>query len=337
MISGPPGEGTTRDGSGNLGSNVVELALSQFETREFDPTLAPLATRTLSAMPAVIPYRAHLYILYRREDRGPETRFISYNAVEKPGDFEAFEAFTKPLDAFKILDAFLNVKSPDEALHFLRDTGVFLAHESGPLTWSVFERWQRFAESMRNADSRTALLAKVLPADLPESLKDAEDIGQLHRMARGYIDNTYLGAREPEPPAWFVTGRLKDVKGAKARAATLETIKKDHRDFMRWQATIQGEMAQQFIEPRPETYSIAFPKAATGENYRPHLVFDVHSTLEAIAAAIYVERIAGVVWSKCPVCGNSFKIGSQKGKRTCDRKCQDALKKRRKRPKPNDR
>ena len=173
--------------------------------------------------------------------------------------------------------------------------------------------------------------SKVPPLVFKRVLRDVEDLEQLRLLASGSTDHTYLGNGDPEPPPWFGIGYLSDIGKLEPRVRTPSQRKSDHLDFVYREKKKQCEQAQQFIAPRAETYRIMFPKNTSVVSYRPYLVFDLDSTLEAIAAAIYVERVAGIIWSKCPVCGNAFKVGSQKNKQTCSRKCQDANKKRKKR------
>jgi hypothetical protein len=67
------------------------------------------------------------------------------------------------------------------------------------------------------------------------------------------------------------------------------------------------------------------------DKMRPVLVIYPRCALEAIAAAIYAERVASVRVGICESCEKLFEIEDHNEKRFCDRLCQDRKKKQKKR------
>lgn len=61
----------------------------------------------------------------------------------------------------------------------------------------------------------------------------------------------------------------------------------------------------------------------------PVLLIQPKCALEAIAAAIYAERIQGITSRKCDGCGKLFKIGRHKDKRYCGETCKGTAQKQR--------
>jgi predicted nucleic acid-binding Zn ribbon protein len=276
-------------------------------------------------------YYACLHFLYRREESESGTRFRPFNAFSATPP-EGWDAHAKYLDAFGVRDAFLQVKTPEEAINFLRDTGLF--HPSNPrvITWDTFQRWRDYAEAMHIGKSRAALLAKELPSDIPPPLVAGESSIQMHRMAYGYYDHSYFGTPpdKGELPDWVE----EDIRLQAANTAVTEEGRelkiKTHRERFvagrHHNNDQQYKLEQQFKEPAPDSYRIAIANASDPGKSQYWLVFEVGSTLEAIAAANYIDRIGGITHEKCPVCGKAFPIRSQKKKKTCDDKCQDTLK-----------
>ncbi len=123
---------------------------------------------------------------------------------------------------------------------------------------------------------------------------------------------------------------------------TLDTIRKGEEKARKR----QQELERWFYAPPPSAYSIQFvPKKPNPdlerniqhggalldylidqEELRPVLVIDARCALEAIAAAIYAERVAGVQVKKCPGCGKLFEIEAQKSKTFCDDPCRNRFK-----------
>lgn len=114
--------------------------------------------------------------------------------------------------------------------------------------------------------------------------------------------------------------------------------------------TIDNEAAQKMMKQRIDTetgVAIPIPEESPllrggamiefllpQDQLRPVLVIQPKCTLQAIAAAIYAERIQGISYRKCGWCEELFKIGSHKDKRYCDSaRCKSNARKQRQRAK----
>ena len=63
---------------------------------------------------------------------------------------------------------------------------------------------------------------------------------------------------------------------------------------------------------------------------RPVLFIRATNTLEAIAAAIYADRIEGIEYRACEVCSDLFEVGTRDEKKYCSReRCKNTAHQRR--------
>jgi hypothetical protein len=73
------------------------------------------------------------------------------------------------------------------------------------------------------------------------------------------------------------------------------------------------------------------------EELRPVLFITVKTTLEAIAAANYADRIHGVEYRECKECRKLFKLGVHKKRKYCDReRCKNSAHQRDRRKRKRD-
>lgn len=98
-----------------------------------------------------------------------------------------------------------------------------------------------------------------------------------------------------------------------------------------WMPTSQ--LASQSVIQKLEAGGAMIEFLLPQEQLQPLLLFKPKTTLQAIAAAIYAERIRGVKYGTCDQCGELFKIGPWSNKRYCDspRPCKETAKKARQR------
>jgi hypothetical protein len=238
-------------------------------------------------------------------------------------------------NVYSIRDEFLRVKTPDQGLDFLGKTGVFLTGTE-TLSWERFGRWKRLAQLVQERK------------ELADTLSSADDSGELVEA---------LKALKGEQNAFFVGGRenglmtsLKKLRGTYAIAnkfiSELErTAEEEHQRTCQW-----------FIQPPAEACSIQWvpskndsrPQFAgrssqpekeidlffSRSSYRPVFVITAVNTLQAVAAAIYADRVDGIDYRKCEVCDDLFQINAHKDKKYCDRdRCKNTANQRRRRAK----
>lgn len=274
------------------------------------------AERAISAMQVVIWYVA---IVGRVEHhkRGEDHVF---RITRKLGDGRRGEEWEeKPLNAYAWRDRFLAVKQWSEALEFLGRTGVF-SPLSDSITWNEFQRWQRFALLLQEHDELAAamqsgrlseehgevlkaltgiypssffdVLSKPASADEAKWRADAE-IGQMIQKGIAHQER-----RRRELLTWF-----REPPGA---ACSIQWVPKSEEDRQAvWRKLQAGGAMIEFLLPQ--------------NALRPVLLIRPSNTLQAIAAAIYGDRIHGVEYRACEMCKALFKVGAHRDRKYCDR------------------
>ncbi|MFZ0662495.1 MAG: hypothetical protein WAM66_07385 [Acidobacteriaceae bacterium] len=250
--------------------------------------------RTISAMDVLVSYVAIVGRVQHRK-RGEEHVFRI--SVE--------ELVEKPLNVYAVRDEFLRVKEWSEALVFLETTGLF--SPSSSITWSEFKKWQRFAYLVQEHDALAAALRDHHRGVSPRFL-DSE-FGKVITSLIGIDANSFFegspSARQERTLrdlcAWF--------RQPPEEASSVEWVPMSHEDreavWRRLRQLRQSSAILQFF----------LPKGAL----RPYLLIRPHYTLQAIAAAIYADRIHGVEYRACEMCKALFKVGAHKEKKYCDR------------------
>lgn len=320
--------------------------------------------RNISAMPIVVSYHARIPRVRQITQSGEIVfqtttgRFIDEifrDATEGNTNVGRMEGWAdRTCDAYDVRDEFLKVTTERQALDFLREYGEFLPYDQ-QISFSDFMRWRRCAELVIERDTLTSA-SKAIFAGLPESdTAPPDELRQLLLMLTGIYPHTYF-SNPPPPPAQYELDQLR-----RACEVMSETPRQAEESYHKALAQMkngaairhrrQQELEHWFYAPPRSAYSIEFvPKTPSTdlqrnmqrggalldylidqEELRPVLVIWPTCALEAIAAAIYAERVAGVRVGKCPGCGELFEIGAHKEKIFHNRKCQDKMKKDRKR------
>jgi hypothetical protein len=238
-------------------------------------------------------------------------------------------------NVYSIRDEFLRVKTPDQGLDFLGKTGVFLTGTE-TMSWGRFGRWKRLAELVQER------------RELADARKFEDGSGELVEA---------LKALNGEQNAFFVGDRENGLMTSLKRLrGTYALANKFISELERTEEEEQRRTCQWFIQPPAEACSIQWvaskndwgPQFAgrssqsekgidlffSRSNYRPVFVITAVNTLQAIAAAIYADRVDGIDYRKCEVCDDLFQINAHKDKKYCDRdRCKNTANQRRRRAK----
>ena len=274
------------------------------------------AERTISAMQVVVWYVA---IVGRAEHHKRGEEHVFWITREFADGRRGEEWEEKPLNAYAVRDQFLAVKEWSEALEFLGCTGVF-SPLSDSITWSEFQRWQRFAYLVQEHDGLASTMqgdkwggenGEVLKAlsgiysssffsspPKPESSLEAEWRADPHIGPMIQKGIAHQERKLRELCAWF--------REPPAAAASLQWVPKNDADKKTVLRKLQAGGAM--IE-------FVLPQSAL----QPVMLIRPYCTLQAIAAAIYGDRIHGVEYRACEMCKVLFKVGAHKEKKFCDR------------------
>jgi hypothetical protein len=330
---------TSRDSVSAPEPKVSSTTVPSLTVRHIAASPKQTKRRCIESMPIEVYYPARIVRVLKAFREG-ETVFIATRWLQgHEGQVEGCEQ--ESLDAYAIRDEFFNVKTERQALDFLRATGGFLPYRD-EISWQTFRLWQRLAELVRERDTLAVAHRETMLARPPHP---KAELDQVLRLLTGIYPHEYFGPPHVVPESTLeMLRRAAQVSGEKPERA-LDSL----REGEKWGRERQRELESWFDAPPPEAYSIEFfPRehdparlsqlnhggALMGllfspEELRPILVIRPRCTLEAIAAAIYAERIAGVRAGKCEGCGEWFEIGSQKNKAYCDDpRCKAKVKKR---------
>jgi hypothetical protein len=276
-----------------------------------------LPERNISAMGVAVWYVAKVgHVVHSK--RGEEHAFrITYEL----NDGQVGQKWEERLlNAYAARDEFLGIKDWSEALEFLGRTGIFspLGHS---ITWSEFQRWQRFASLVQEHDGLAATMrsgnwsgenGEVLkaltgiyqtsffaPPMSPETETERKwransDVVEMIREGQAHHERMLR-----ELYAWF--------REPAASASSIQWVPKNPVDKQSvWRQVQQQSGAMlEFLLPQSEL--------------QPVLLIRPQTTLHAIAAAIYGDRIHGIEYRACEMCNALFKLGSHREKKYCDR------------------
>lgn len=289
---------------------------------------------SISAMPVLIEYEAE-WLEYRHYMRGDEHVFDCTFRKGDEYDYPSFALEMKSsfLNASAILDDFQDAKTPSEVLAFLNKTGRFGMFDS-TMTWSYFKRWQRFAYLVQEHD--------LLAAEMKRGSWSGE-CGEVLKSVSGDSQSTFFDGTEVQPTA--------DHAERIAQWMLDPKFVEDVREGRRIASEGRAKLCLWFRQPPNDAYSIEWipkraedckiidPQVANGamiefllpqEAMRPVLFIRATNTLEAIAAAIYADRIEGVEYRACEVCSDLFEVGTRGEKKYCSReRCKNTAHQRR--------
>lgn len=252
------------------------------------------AERTVSAMNVLVSYTA---IMGRVEHRKRGEEHVFRVTVE--------ELVEKQMNVYAVRDEFLRVKEWSEALVFLETAGLF--SPSSSITWSEFKKWQRFAYLVQEHDALAAELRIHHRGGSPR-FSDSE-LGKVITSLIGIGPNSFFEDSPSAPQertlrdfcAWFCQ--------PPEEASSIEWVPISHENReAAWRRLRQ-------LRQSSAMFQFFLPKSAL----RPYLLIRPRYTLQAIAAAIYADRIHGVEYRACEMCKALFKLGAHKEKKYCDR------------------
>lgn len=278
------------------------------------------AKRTISAMDVLVSYIAIVGRVEHKK-RGEEHVFRITREFTDGRQGEEWEE--KHLNVYAVRDEFLRVTEWSEALEFLETTGIFSPLDDS-LTWSMFQKWQRFAYLVQEHNA----LAEAM-----QNRQWSGELGEVLRALTGIYSTSFFSV-PTLPESDFDAALSKDPKfGPMIREATKKTVARNERKLR--------ELCSWFREPPEEASSIQWVPISDLDNrtvwlrlreggamlqfllpqkaVRPYLLIRPRCTLEAIAAAIYADRIQGVEYRACEMCKALFKVGAHKEKKYCDR------------------
>lgn len=274
------------------------------------------AERAISAMEVVIWYVA---IVGRVEHYKRSEEHVFRITREFADGRRGEEWEEKPLNAYAVRDQFLAVREWSEALEFLGGTGIF-SPLSDSITWSEFQRWQRFAHLVQEHDSLAATMrSDKWDGENGEVLKALTGIYQTSFFDIPQRPETELEAqwrKDPEIRRMIEEGEAHQGQSLRrlcawfrepeAAATSIQWVPKPEVDKKAlWRKLQAGGAMIDFLLPQNEL--------------QPVLLIRPKTTLQAIASAIYGDRIHGIEYRACEMCKALFKVGAHRERKYCDR------------------
>jgi hypothetical protein len=286
--------------------------------------------RNMPPMPVVVLYRSTLSTLWHLERNGGITSFLSSTSTQGYRRGILMTWAKQPLNAHAVLKRFLELKTEGEILEFLHNTGEFRPGED-TITLHEFKRWQRCAEMVM--DPRELREYDEQSQANPEMKRETEsDAARLTAMLNQLPPQWPHLFFEADSPFFLRENETQENCAARIAALDHDKIKRQW-DMEGWFVTPpQGSFSVEWI-PRQyndldeEMHLWPLGGIIGKDDLAPFLIIRPTHTLQAIAAAIYANRITNVRHAKCKGCGVIFEIGAQKSKLYHDRKCQDRFKK----------
>ncbi len=245
----------------------------------------------------------------------------------------ALERESSFLNASAILDDFQDAKTPLEVLDFLNKTGRFSMFDIR-MRWTYFKRWQRFAYLVQEHD--------LLAAEMKSGSWSGE-CGEVLRALDGEQQSTFFdgsGLHEAAERAADVARWMLDPEYAKSFREDLLILTEERAKLCSWFRQPPDDACSiEWIPKRAEDCETIDPLVAKGamiefllpqDAMRPVLFIRATNTLEAIAAAIYADRIEGIEYRACEVCSDLFEVGTRDEKKYCSReRCKNTAHQRR--------
>lgn len=284
-----------------------------------------LSERAVSAMPVAVHHVASIERVEHYK-RGDEYVFRFTRKVEGEGTTEQWEML--PRNAYAILDEFQKVKTPTDALDFLSNSGVFSPLDY-TITWSEFQNWQRFAYLVQEHSQLASAMDQLLS---DHSKKPKSVSSELQEV---------LKALSGASPSRFFDRPQKPESGLESKRRTDPEIGPMIQEGIAFEEGERRKLCAWFHEPPGDACSIHWiPKEGESiddltrklqscgamiefllprEKLRPVFLIRTRYTLQAIAAAIYGDRIHGVEYRACEMCKALFRVGAHKEKKYCDR------------------
>lgn len=277
------------------------------ETRKDTLDLAGFQSekRTLEAVPMRIDYQSLRYEHFLRR-KGNDWRLGFSLRKGQPDQGEIRE--TTNLDPYAIRDAFEAVNSPEAAVKFLSEAGVFWPWET--VLYSQFREWQEFFRWLR--------LERESAIKTPMGEKAWKTAAGFKNQFFTGTDSEFTRARfqgAEMPKEALHENEIKDSEALRALRRFALLPEGWDRDRVR--------VSLGWYDPKdnhePENWKDRRKTAPKGGAMRrePFLRIEARNILEAIAATIYVDKAHRLRHGKCKHCGKIFKIESGHGQEFC--------------------
>jgi len=303
----------------------------------------------IGSMPVVVDYSAT--IGWVEHSGNGEDSVFSTDLRHKAGEKMFLLPEEVRLNAFTIREKFFKVRNPEEAAGFLQKTGFF-SPLSDTITWREFKKWQQFARlvqeyedlatAMRNSEQSgdCAEVWKALTGIYPSSFFDGCQVTQSPGIDESWAERL---RKDPEVEQkkkrrraerfhelcrWFIHPPVSIEWIPKSQTAARKVLQ------------MHVDSATGVALPAPEESPILRGGAMIElllrpDELKPVLLIRPRATLQAIAAAIYAERLRGVTFRKCAECKLYFRIGNHPDHRWCSKRCRTRGRKREWRSKKN--
>lgn len=286
-------------------------------------------SRTISAMPVVVSYYARIGLVEQFRFRDEAVFVLRVCGEDLKGRF--LEYALDELDPYEVLREFQRVSTERQALDYLRHTGDFSPVKRW-VSWSEFKRWQRFVEILQDTEALVQEQSHIWEPNRPHpeqrevirvlGSKDHQFfIGSLHDEALAVNESTgKVVLIEESDNGW-------EVRAKKQRQ--LETY------FLAPPVTIRWWPKPSFkVNPATVTYAGGLPEflAPQGEQV-PKMFIESSTSLEAIAGALYADRVAQVTKRICQNenCRKTYEPKSPQQTKFCSSRCSEATKQRHRR------
>lgn len=293
--------------------------------------------RALSAMPVLVHCSAYAGKVDHFK-KGEEHCFRNEEAFNFLPGREASKVMR--LNPYAVRDEFLGVSNWSGAYDFLCSTGQFWTW-SETITWSDFQRWQRFARAVQE---RSHLVDAIRSGTVDD------EQSEIMQALMGFYPRSFNFVPEPifthtDP----ITGKkqeetLRELRIRRSqdqqRAAIERLFDSDRHkriiEVFTWFRRPPGDACSiewlpktkadaDSIPPDIKTDRLTFDLLLPREALRPVLVIYTFTTLHAVAAAIFADYCNGIEYRTCEFCKRLFALGRQKAKRFCNKeKCKNA-------------
>lgn len=272
--------------------------------------------RVISAMEVVVWY---VGIIGRVEHfkRGEEHVFRVTRAFTDGRRGEEWEE--KLLNAYAVRDEFLRVKEWSGALEFLGSTGIF-SPLGDTLTWGEFQKWQRFVYLVQEHNELAAAM---------QSGKWGGEYGEMLKALTGNYPSSFFDSPSLPESAQEARWRADPKLGPMIQEGMAHQERKRRELWMWFREPPGAACSIQWVPKRAEDKKAVWRKLQAGgamiefllpqNALQPVLLIRPSNTLQAMAAAIYGDRINGVEYRACEMCKALFKLGAHMEKKYCDR------------------
>ena len=286
-------------------------------------------SRTISAMPVVVAYHARLGLVEQFRFRDEALFVLRFPSEDEKGPVQRFTLDT--LDPYEVLREFQRVKTERQALDYLRHTGDFSPVKNW-VSWSEFKRWQRFVAILQDSESLVQEQSHIWETGPPYS-EQREVIRVLgskdHRFFAGSI---YDEALAIEPTTRKVLRLEESDEAWKVRA---ERQRKLEMYFLAPPVTIRWWPKPSFkVNPATICHAGGLAEFLAPQSEQvPKMFVESTTSLEAIAGALYADRVAQVTKRICQNenCRRTYEPSSTQQTKFCSSQCSEATKQRKRR------